>query len=92
MEDSNCMLTSEPVVEWKARAKGNKNMQKRTRTVLKNKDFAVFFEVVDGWHRHRKLASACPLCTELALLAPGQRQPVWAATASLGCRLSGQTI
>ena len=44
------MLTSEPVLEWKKRAKGDENMQKRIRTVLKNKDFAVFFEIVSGYN------------------------------------------
>ena len=44
------MLTSEPVLEWKKRAKGDENMQKRIRTLLKNKDFAVFFEIVSGYN------------------------------------------
>ena len=35
------MLTSEPVLEWKKRARGDENMQKRIRTMVKNKDFAV---------------------------------------------------
>ena len=44
------MLTSEPVLEWKKRAKGDENMQKRIRTMVKNKDFALFFEVVSGYN------------------------------------------
>ena len=44
------MLTSTPVLEWKARAKGDENMQKRIRTMLKNKDYAVFFEIASGYN------------------------------------------
>ena len=43
MADLNGMLTSTPVLEWKKRAKGDENMQKRIRTMLKSPDFALFF-------------------------------------------------
>ena len=49
------MLTSEPVLEWKKRARGDENMQKRIRTMVKNKDFAVFFEIVSVPRHHRRV-------------------------------------